>query len=184
MRTPPYVGSDYSDCITLKSYFLGVSSHHRCSLSCVQTPTPHTDTPLPHFTPHLCPAPQTASLLPLPFGHGEGYCEHPHLPSGANGKRCLCNHPLREMCIRNWGTELCTRKPKRHPRTRSARYIHTKSDRPTPFGMGGRSVGVSGLEPEKTGPESVVLPITPYPKLSSLCISTLAVCECKGSIFL
>ncbi len=57
MRTPPYVGSDYSDCITLKSYFLGVSSHHRCSLSCVQTPTPHTDTPpLPHFTPHLCPA--------------------------------------------------------------------------------------------------------------------------------
>lgn len=27
-------------------------------------------------------------------------------------------------------------------------------------------VGVSGLEPEKTGPESVVLPITPYPKLN------------------
>ena len=27
------------------------------------------------------------------------------------------------------------------------------------------SVGVSGLEPEKTGPESVVLPITPYPTL-------------------
>lgn len=26
-------------------------------------------------------------------------------------------------------------------------------------------VGVSGLEPEKTGPESVVLPITPYPKI-------------------
>ena len=28
------------------------------------------------------------------------------------------------------------------------------------------SVGVPGLEPGKTGPESVVLPITPYPKLS------------------
>ena len=27
-------------------------------------------------------------------------------------------------------------------------------------------VGVPGLEPGKTGPESVVLPITPYPKLS------------------
>ena len=26
-------------------------------------------------------------------------------------------------------------------------------------------VGVPGLEPGKTGPESVVLPITPYPKL-------------------
>ena len=32
--------------------------------------------------------------------------------------------------------------------------------------MSGRLVGVSGLEPEKTGPESVVLPITPYPKQS------------------
>ena len=26
-------------------------------------------------------------------------------------------------------------------------------------------VGVPGLEPGKTGPESVVLPITPYPNL-------------------
>ena len=29
------------------------------------------------------------------------------------------------------------------------------------------SVGVPGLEPGKTGPESVVLPITPYPNVLS-----------------
>ena len=29
-------------------------------------------------------------------------------------------------------------------------------------------VGVPGLEPGKTGPESVVLPITPYPNLLNL----------------
>lgn len=43
-------------------------------------------------------------------------------------------------------------------------------------------VGVPGLEPGKTGPESVVLPITPYPNLKINCrmpSRIWLVCECK-----
>ena len=48
-------------------------------------------------------------------------------------------------------------------------------------------VGVPGLEPGKTGPESVVLPITPYPNLLPNCFGMpsrfrmgfLLVCDCK-----
>ncbi len=45
--------------------------------------------------------------------------------------------------------------------------------------MSGRLVGVSGLEPEKTGPESVVLPITPYPKQSLLVTAPLLFASAK-----
>ena len=43
-------------------------------------------------------------------------------------------------------------------------------------------VGILGLEPKMTGPESVVLPITPYPNIYLLDEQLFVlICDCKGT---
>ena len=43
-------------------------------------------------------------------------------------------------------------------------------------------VGIPGLEPRITGPESVVLPITPYPNFCDL-RNLISELRCKGTAF-
>ena len=120
----------------------------------------------------------TIYIIGYPFRWATRCCEEFVSSGNECTARCSCGSAELQMVLPMKNTYYCIPFTRSHSEQRAVHCLamrtntllrrirmNTKKAMIEEF-QSSLCVGVPGLEPGKTGPESVVLPITPYPKLS------------------